>query len=155
MMASSDDVVSLAFADDGGGDDGGASADDDNRLAASDDQAPDAPDSGDAAGDGSDAVTDQPDAVETASADDGANPLLDVSIDAGGEEIDLSALDGMSDDPAVTIDADVSLDQGVNADVDVPAVTETVTEVIDAPPLDPFEPLNQDDDLANQRLPVV
>ncbi|WJH41720.1 Ig-like domain-containing protein [Aliirhizobium terrae] len=166
MMASSDDVVSLAFADDGGGDDGGgAAADDDNRLALADDQSPDAdPDAtdatadgtgADATGDGTDAVVDRPDAVETASADDGGNPLIDVSIDAGGEEIDLTALDGLSDDPALTVDADVSLDQGVNADVDVPAVTETVTEVVDAPPLDPFEPLNQDDDLANQRLPVV
>jgi VCBS repeat-containing protein len=118
LMAASDDVVTLAFADDGD-----AVIDGDGADPSPDNTADDPSDNADAPIDG-----------EALLADDES------------QEIDLSALDGGTEDALATTDGSTGSDT-----VDGAVVTETV----EVPPLDPFEPVNQDDDLSSQRLPVV
>lgn len=173
MASASDDTMSFALADDGGGSDTTDNPDANARTAADGDTSSDNPDASDTDSSTTDtpadavATDDTPLDADVADASDTTAPSqepVEASLNAddglsllvqGGEEVDLSALDNLTGDTSVTVDggADTGLD--VSANVDLPDGVDAVLDAVETPPLDPFEPLNQDDDLATQRLPVV
>jgi VCBS repeat-containing protein len=173
MASASDETMSLAMADDGGGSDVTDSPDDNARTTADNDTSTDNPDAPDtdtsttdtsvdamatddtpldgAIADGSDTTVEPQQPVEASlNSDDGLSLLVQ-----GGEEVDLSALDNLLGDTSVTVDGSGDTGVDVSANVDLPDGVDAVLDLVETPPLDPFEPLNQDDDLATQRLPVV
>ncbi|MBW9090996.1 hypothetical protein JNB91_24605, partial [Rhizobium wenxiniae] len=170
MMASaSDEMSSFALADDGGGSDVTDSPDDNARTTAENDTSSDNPDAPDpdisatdttvtddttsdaALADGSDTTPEQQEPVELAlNADDGLSLLVQ-----GGEEVDLSALDNLTGDTSVDVGGGDGTGLDISANVDLSNAVDAVVDLVETPPLDPFEPLSQDDDLATPRLPVV
>jgi VCBS repeat-containing protein len=145
--SASDDMTGFALADDGSGGDVADSPDTNARMAADGDTSSDSSD----AQDTDPSTADEPQPVEASlNTDDGLSLLVQ-----GGEEVDLSALDSLTGDTSVSIDTGDGSGVDVSANVDLSNTVDAVLDLVETPPLDPFEPLNQDDDLATPRLPVV
>ncbi|MNU70714.1 hypothetical protein D3C71_601260 [compost metagenome] len=145
--SASDDMTGFALADDGSGGDVADSPDTNARMAADGDTSSDSSD----AQDTDPSTADEPQPVEASlNTDDGLSLLVQ-----GGEEVDLSALDSLTGDTSVSIDTGDGSGVDVSANVDLSNTVDAVLDLVETPPLDPFEPLSQDDDLATPRLPVV
>ncbi len=93
-------------------------------------------------------------ATDSGTSDDAST--VDVSLDSGGQEIDLSGLDSLSDDTSTATTAPAA-DANTATDLDLPGGDAAATvDLGDTATVTAVEPLTtQDDELAAQRLPVV